>query len=146
MMTYWLRQSWFTFTIESVLYSVNPLTKRKTMKSENRFHDSSFVLSDSEFGLPVSKYSFISVVVGTDLKFLWSKNCLFLIWKLFQRKQEWRFLVLNIFTRSRDIEVSCSKLDDDTNCFSTKKIHHKIKNISGNIEVMLLKLGTSNGP
>ena len=37
----------------------------------------------------------------------------------------------------------CSKIDDITNCISTK-INHKIKNISENIGVMLLKLGTSN--
>ena len=37
----------------------------------------------------------------------------------------------------------CSKIDDVTNCISTK-INHKILNISGNIEVMLLKLGTNN--
>ena len=35
--------------------------------------------------------------------------------------------------------------DDVTNSFSTK-INHKIKNISGNIELVLLKLGTSNVP
>ena len=35
----------------------------------------------------------------------------------------------------------CSKIDGITNRFSTK-----IKNISGNIGVMLLKLGTSNVP
>ena len=40
---------------------------------------------------------------------------------------------------------SCSKTDDVTNSFSTK-INHKIKNILGNIGVMLLKLGTSNVP
>ena len=39
----------------------------------------------------------------------------------------------------------CSKSDDVTNCISTK-INHKFKNISGNIEVMLLKLGTNNVP
>ena len=33
----------------------------------------------------------------------------------------------------------CSKIDDITNRFCTK-INHKIKNISGNIGVMLLKL------
>ena len=37
----------------------------------------------------------------------------------------------------------CSKIDDVTNHFSTK-IHHKIKNISGNTGVMLLKFGTNN--
>ena len=37
----------------------------------------------------------------------------------------------------------CSNIDNVANRFSTK-IHHKIKNISGNIEVMLLKLGTNN--
>ena len=37
----------------------------------------------------------------------------------------------------------CSKIDDVTNCFSTK-INNKIKNITGNIEVMLLKLGTND--
>ena len=39
----------------------------------------------------------------------------------------------------------CSKIDDVTNHFSSKIIH-KVKNISGNIGVMLLKLGTSNVP
>ena len=34
----------------------------------------------------------------------------------------------------------CSKIDDVTNCLGTKK-NHKIKNISRNVEVMLLKLG-----
>ena len=33
----------------------------------------------------------------------------------------------------------CSKFDDVTNHFSTK-MHHKMKDISGNIGVMLLKL------
>ena len=37
---------------------------------------------------------------------------------------------------------SCSKIDV-TNCISTK-INHKILNISGNIGVMLLTLGTNN--
>ena len=37
----------------------------------------------------------------------------------------------------------CSKIDDVTNRFSTK-IDNKIKNILGNIGVMLLKLGTNN--
>ena len=37
----------------------------------------------------------------------------------------------------------CSKIDDVTNCISTK-INHKIKNISENIVVMLLKLKTEN--
>ena len=37
----------------------------------------------------------------------------------------------------------CSKIDDVKNSFSTK-INYKIKNISGNIRVMLLKLGTSS--
>ena len=37
---------------------------------------------------------------------------------------------------------SCSNIDDVTNCISTK-INHKILNISGNIGVMLLKLGTN---
>ena len=35
------------------------------------------------------------------------------------------------------------KIDGITNCISTK-INHKILNISGNIGVMLLKLGTNN--
>ena len=35
------------------------------------------------------------------------------------------------------------KIDDVTNRFSTK-INHKIKNISGNIGVIPLKLGTNN--
>ena len=39
----------------------------------------------------------------------------------------------------------CSKIDDVTNRFSTK-IQHKIKNISENIGVMLLKFGTNNVP
>ena len=46
----------------------------------------------------------------------------------------------------RYIQVfECPKIDDVTNRFSTK-IHHKIKDISGSIGVMLLKLGTSNVP
>ena len=39
----------------------------------------------------------------------------------------------------------CSKIDDVTNCICLK-INHKMKNISGNIGVMLLKLGISNVP
>ena len=38
----------------------------------------------------------------------------------------------------------CLKIDDLTNRFSTQ-INCKIKNISGNIGVILLKLGTNNG-
>ena len=57
--------------------------------------------------------------------------------KAFQSEEEWHFLFLNIFSHSRDIQV--------VNRFSKKihQINHKIKNISGNIEVMLLKLGSS---
>ena len=40
----------------------------------------------------------------------------------------------------------CSKIDDVTNCISTKITDHKIRNISGNIGMMLLKLGTGNVP
>ena len=39
----------------------------------------------------------------------------------------------------------CSKIDDITNCISTK-INHKIKIILENIVAMLLKLGTSSVP
>ena len=47
---------------------------------------------------------------------------------------------LNIFSRSRDIQVFVQKV------MTSQIVSHKIKNILGNIEVMLLKLGTSNVP
>ena len=68
-----------------------------------------------------------------------------LILEAFQRKQEWRFLFLNIFSRSRDIQVFVQKLMM-SQIVSVQIINHKIKNISENIAVMLLKLGTSNVP
>ena len=50
------------------------------------------------------------------------------------------FEYLLLFQRNSSF---CSKIDDVTNRFSTK-INDNIKNISGNIGVMLLKLGTKN--
>ena len=78
--------------------------------------------------------------ISWRLKCLWSKNYLSLIWKVFWREQEWRFLFLNIFTRSRDIQVFVQKLM--TSQIVSVQRYNTIKNISGNIGVMLLKLGT----
>ena len=68
-----------------------------------------------------------------------------LIWKAFQREQERCFLFFEYLLSFHRYSSSCSEIDDVTNCISTK-INHKIKNISENIVVMLLKLGTSNVP
>ena len=50
-------------------------------------------------------------------------------------------LFLHTLSRSRDIQVFVSITDD-----KSSQLNHKIKNISGNIGVMLLKLGTSSVP
>ena len=53
--------------------------------------------------------------------------------------------LLNIFSRSRDIQVFVHNLmTSQIVSKSGTKINNKIKNISGNIGVMLLKLGTNN--
>ena len=66
------------------------------------------------------------------------KNKLCLFERPFKENKNGVFPFLNIFSRSRDIQVLVQKLMTST------KINHKILNISGNIEVMLLKLGTNN--
>ena len=53
------------------------------------------------------------------------------------------FSFWNIFFRSKDIRGFSKKNDEVTNRFSTK-VNHKIRNIAGNIGVVLLKLGIIN--
>ena len=70
-----------------------------------------------------------------------------LIWKAFQSKEERCFPFWNIFFRFRDIYVFvlCKwGISDDVIDRSTKTVQHSIKNISGNIKEVFLKLGTRN--
>ena len=60
-----------------------------------------------------------------------------------RKRMKFSFFFVEYFLSFQRYSSFCSKIVDVTNHFSTK-INPKIKNISGNIGVLLLKLGTNN--
>ena len=80
-----------------------------------------------------------------NLKCIWHEKLLLLIWKAFQCRVQWRFLFWNIFFRFGDIDVFvvcklATRWRHVVDLLQMRK--YWFNNISGNICVVLFKLGT----